>query len=143
MANPAILEQAAQRMKYATCHSDREHVAHGLCDCCYRSTVYYADREAHQKRIAAYYAKNAAELRAKRKARYGKKILSGGVENALTPTNRLITGVDGGSEKRERCTKPTSGSSAPPAQNLSYKSWWREEAKPRRWIIEAQQEAAA
>lgn len=53
------------------------------------------------------------------------RILSGGVENALTPSNRLITGEDGGGEKvKADRTKPTSGSSAPPAQKIEIAARW-------------------
>lgn len=111
-------------MIYATCHADREHVAHGLCDCCYRRTVYYAEREARLKRLAAYYAKNAVALRASAvRLRASRGAVSRGTRKKSKPRIAIL-----------------------PAKALPIvqdKSWWREEAKPRRWTIEAQQEAAA
>lgn len=124
----------------ATCHADREHVAHGLCDCCYRSTVYYAERDAQLARNKAYRKANAAELRAKRKARYAKTRKEGDAAWNNVPV-QLDTGET--SDDME-VIAPLANNAAPrfKPEASADKQWWREEAKPRRWIIEAQQEAA-
>jgi hypothetical protein len=57
-------------MKYSTCHPDRQHFGHGLCNTCWQRERYRANPEPRKAMRRAYYAEHRAAEQRRASLRY-------------------------------------------------------------------------
>jgi hypothetical protein len=129
----------------SSCHPDRTHYANGLCRICYQKSRYHtseADKTARQKgNLARYYVRRDKALKreANRQARMVRRQERRARVRARFEQVKINVRGAIGSKAREAQEKKRARE-IEDARPLT-KFWWKEGiAKPRHWIIEADQD---